>query len=114
MKNIFIYIDDIKTDYSFLDLIKIHLMGHIDETHFARSYNKAIELFETYKGDNLIIDLDYDLSKTHKDDKNGYNICEYIVKNKIPLLFYHIHSMDPEGATSMRALLRSNGYQEFF
>lgn len=103
MKNIFIYVDYIKSDYN--SLIKNKA---INEIHIARSYNKAIELLETYKGENIIIDLTYDLSS----DKNGYDICKYIIKFNIPLLFFHIHSSDSY-TQAMREELLLNGYKEF-
>lgn len=103
MKNIFIYVDYIRTDYN--DLIKDK---SIDEIHIARSYDKTIELLETYKGENIIIDLTYDLSS----DKNGYDICKYIIKFNIPLLFFHIHSSNSYIQT-MREELLLNGYKEF-
>ena len=114
MKNIFIYVDYLKTDYSFSNVIARHLNllnnnETIDEVYIARSYNKAIELLETYKGDNIIIDLSYNLC----EEKTGLDICKYITKFKIPILFFHIHSVDLEECFKMREELSQNGYKEF-
>lgn len=46
--------------------------------------------------------------------KTGYDICKFIVEHKIPLVGFHIHSMNPVEAQNMRQLLIHAGYNELF
>jgi hypothetical protein len=67
-----------------------------------------------YKDDEIILDLDHDLDWEGEipDAKSGLDICKYIVKNNIPLLYFHIHSTNPIGTSNMRRFLASYGYKE--
>lgn len=43
---------------------------------------------------------------------SGYDICKYIVENHIPLVGFHLHTMNPVGRENMRRLLTHYGYKE--
>lgn len=77
----------------------------------ARDYPSAIEVlgFCRDKGWDVYIDLDHDLG----EGKTGYDICKFIVENQIPLIGYHLHTMNPVGRQNMEQLLSHYGYNPF-
>ena len=110
----YIYVDDIREDATWY---RTHLsLGW--ESHTCRSYQNTIDLITAilYSGETaqFILDLDHDLGEGNKNElePNGYDICKWIVKNNIPLVGFHIHSMNVVGAENMRQLLTHYGYKE--
>lgn len=102
--NIYIYIDDIRTNDTFFK-------RHFNSTwkvEVCRSYQETIDILNAHLSDNIIIDLDHDLS----EELTGYDICKYIVANNVPIAAFHIHSMNSVGAQNMRELLTHYGYKE--
>lgn len=116
--NIYIYVDDIREDDTFFH----HLSRYTDMGWLpivCRSAEEAIFFLNYYNdGTSVVIDLDHDLGEGHEvDDRmvaSGYDICKHIVENQIPLLGFHIHSMNPVGAQNMRQLLTHYGYREIY
>ena len=83
----------------------------------CRTAAEAIGFLKYYRNNaNIIIDLDHDLGEGHEMDNNlvasGYDICKYIVEHQIPLVGFHIHSINPSGSFNMRQLLTHYGYKE--
>lgn len=115
--NIYIYVDDIREDDTFFK--KLHNYTQMNWTPFiCRSADEAIFFLDYYNNNSncLFIDLDHDLGEGHEVDDSfvpsGYDICKWIVENKIPLIGFHIHSMNPVGVANMRQLLTHYGYRE--
>ena len=114
--NIYLYVDDIRYDdtffkrlltYTNMEWIPIICRTAIEATSFLEYYNGCA---------NIIIDLDHDLGEGNELDDtrtpNGYDICKKIVEWEIPLVGFHIHSMNPVGSANMRQLLTHYGYKE--
>ena len=115
--NIYIYIDDIREDDSFFN--KLNNYTHMNWTPIiCHTAAEAIFFLNYYNNDanNIIIDLDHDLGEGNENElePSGYAICKWIVENQIPLVGFHIHSMNPVGANNMRQLLTHYGYKELF
>lgn len=116
--NIYIYVDDIREDDSFLNQLPLYENQHWDPI-ICRTAAEATSYLEFYNGRaNIIIDFDHDLGEGNEMDNffapSGYDICKYIVENQIPLVGFHIHSMNSVGASNMRQLLTHYGYKELF
>lgn len=112
--NIYIYVDDIRKDDTWY---LCNLANDGWSLYICCNYQKAIDVLrERANNDNIIIDLDHDLGKDNRMDNHiapsGYDICKYIVENQIPIVGFHIHSMNPVGAANMRQLLTHYGYRE--
>lgn len=78
-------------------------------SHWARTYDEAIWAIENCRArhENFSLNLDHDLG----EEKNGYDICKYLVENSIPVVGgIAIHSMNPVGVANMRQLLTHYGY----
>ena len=112
---IYIYVDDIREDDTFFNKT-------FDRSCWmpiiCRNYEDTIRVIDEFHESHIIfIDLDHDLGEGNEiDDKmalSGYDICKYIVENKIPILGFHIHSMNPIGSANMRQLLTHYGYREY-
>lgn len=99
----YIYVDDMRT----LDKCPDGWRPHV-----VRTYEDTIDLILAilYSGEtaSFILDLDHDLGET----KSGYDICKWVVENQLPLVGFHIHSMNPVGVMNMRQLLTHYGYSE--
>ena len=114
--NIYIYVDDIREDDTFFKrLISYTNMQWIPL--LCRSAMEAIYFLDYYKDEaSIVIDLDHDLGEGNEMDDtlvpSGYDICKHIVENQIPMLGFHIHSMNPVGVDNMRQLLTHYGYRE--
>lgn len=65
----------------------------------ARDYEDAISKLSKFTFD--IICLDHDLG----EEKTGYDICKYIIENKIKCKEYRIHTSNPVGRDNMYAIL---------
>lgn len=112
--NIYIYVDDIREDDTWFNK---NLSSRFWRAMVCRNAAQAIDVLRIYGGRaNIIIDLDHDLGEGNEMDDNavpnGYDICKYIVENQIPLVGFHIHSMNPIGVANMRQLLTYYGYEE--
>ena len=112
----YIYIDDIRED-------NIWFNNHLSsewQPHVCRTYQETIDLITAilYSGEDaqFFLDLDHDLGEGNENnfEPSGYEICKWIVENQIPLVGFHIHSMNPVGANNMRQLLTHYGYKEFY
>lgn len=104
MKNrIYIYVDDLRNCPE--DIQKDYPVVT------CRSYAATIDMieFSQEKKWKIFIDLDHDLG----EDKTGYDICKYIVENKIKNVEFRIHSANPVGRINMSQLLTHYGYAEF-
>jgi len=108
--NIYIYVDDIRSDDKFYK--------SLDGTWcpvICRDYNETINVLQNgiQDGDVVIIDLDHDLGfDNNATERNGYDICKYIIEHQIPIYAFHIHSMNPVGIANMRQLLSHYGIKE--
>lgn len=109
--NIYIYVDDIRSDDRFFKSLKGEWCPVI-----CRSYEETVSILEygISAEDTVLIDLDHDLGFDDEDgsEQNGYDICKYIVEHQIPIAAFHIHSMNPVGCTNMRQLLTHYGVKE--
>ena len=117
--NIYIYVDDIREDDTFFKTL--HNYTHMEWIPITcRSAEEAIFFLNYYNEENcnVIIDLDHDLGEDHEMDDSfvpsGYDICKYIVENHIPLVGFHLHSMNPVGVANMRRIIQKNGWKEVF
>ena len=110
----YIYIDDIREDDYWFN----HHLTSAWQVHICRSYQQTIDLITAilYSGEDaqFILDLDHDLEDGNENDAepNGYEICKWIVENQIPLVGFHIHSVNKNGANNMRNLLLTYNYKE--
>lgn len=114
--NIYIYIDDIREDDTFFNHLPIYESQHWDPI-ICRTAAEALNWLEFYNNRaNIIIDLDHDLGEGNEMEDSiapsGYDICKWIVENHIPLIGFHIHSMNVVGSANMRQLLTHYGYKE--
>lgn len=117
--NHYIYIDDIRENDTWYNH---HLSRENWMSHICRTYQQTIDLIQAilYSGESasFILDLDHDLGEGNEIDDtlapSGYDICKWIVENQIPLVGFHIHSMNPVGAQNMRQLLMHYGYKEIY
>lgn len=108
--NYFLYIDDIRSDDGFF---KVLTMATTYEPHIMRSYDETIKFFQSHPNDTYILDLDHDLGFDDDNiERNGYDICKYVIENNIDVRAFHIHSMNPVGTANMRQLLTHYGIQE--
>ena len=111
--NYYIYVDDIRDDDTWYQR---NLASHDWLPYICRDYQQTIDMLGVADINNVIIDLDHDLGEGNEIDDSialsGYDICKYIVENHIPLVGFHIHSMNPVGAMNMRQLLTHYGYRE--
>lgn len=108
--NYFLYIDDIRED----DRFYRSLNGASQyEPHIIRNYDEAIEFFIAHPDSAYILDLDHDLGFDNDNvERNGYDICKYVIEYGIPVIAFHIHSMNPVGAANMRQILTHYGIRE--
>ena len=107
---IYIYVDDIRDDDYFYN----HYLYPEWRPIICRDYSQTIQVLIQHLTDEIFIDLDHDLG--FDDDNyeyNGYDICKFIIQHQIPLVGFHIHSMNPVGAQNMRQLLTHYGYKEY-
>lgn len=74
----------------------------------CRSYASTINVLRYCKDHEweTWLDLDHDLG----EEKTGYDICKFIVENQIPILGYHLHTMNSVGRQNMEQLLSHYGY----
>ena len=86
-------------------------------TVLVRDPRKMIDIidFECYTPQEELlqefgIDFDHDLGC---EDFNGYTVARYIVRNKIPMAGFKVHSMNPIGAENIRQPLIHYGYKEY-
>ena len=111
--NYYIYVDDIREDDTWY---RRNLAGHDWLPYICRDYQQTIDMLGVADINNVIIDLDHDLGEGNEMDDSlapsGYDICKYIVENHIPLVGFHIHSMNSVGSANMRQLLTHYGYKE--
>lgn len=113
--NHYIYLDDIREDDTWfrrnLALQKWH-------PHVVRTVEQAKNLIWAilYSGESasFIVDLDHDLGEGNENElePSGYEFCKWIVENQIPLVGFHLHSMNVVGSQNMRQLLTHYGYRE--
>ena len=111
----YIYIDDIREDSTWFNA---HLANNEWQPHICRTYQEVTNLISAilYSGESaqFFLDLDHDLGEGNENElePSGYEICKWIVENQIPLIGFHIHSMNPVGIMNMRQLLTHYGYKE--
>ena len=101
---IYIYVDDIREDYS-----DVHVPNGMDFTH-ARTARGAIAALKeaiSHKS-KIIVDLDHDLGSGW----SGYDVAKWIVEKGYPDIKFHIHSANPVGVANTRQLLTHYGYEE--
>lgn len=99
---IYIYVDDIREDYS-------NVPNGMDFTH-ARTARGAIAALKEaifYKS-KIIVDLDHDLGSGW----SGYDVAKWIVEKGYPDIKFHIHSANLIGVANIRQLLTHYGYEE--
>ena len=70
-----------------------------EQIYVARSFKKAINYLKNNKFD--IIDLDHDLG----EEKTGYDICKFIIENRIEIPIIQIHTANVVGKFNMKQLL---------
>ena len=113
--NHYIYVDDIREDDRWFNT---HLRHSEWMPHISRTCEHTIDLIRAIllsgESATFILDLDHDLGEGNENElePSGYEICKWIVENHIPLVGFHIHSMNPVGAMNMRQLLTHYGYRE--
>ena len=69
----------------------------------CRSYASTINVLRYCKDHErkAWVDLNYDL----REEKTGYDICKFIVENQIPILGYHLYTMNPVDRQNMEQFL---------
>lgn len=75
----------------------------------CRTYESAIDTIKYLSTTNqpFVLDLDHDLG----GNKTGYDICKFIVENKlVQCERVKLHSMNVVGMANMRQLLSHYGY----
>lgn len=113
--NHYIYIDDIRSNDGWFNQ---YLREQDWKPHICRNMDDVKLLIQAilYSGESasFILDLDHDLGEGNENEiePSGYEICKWIVENHIPLVGFHIHSMNPVGSANMRQLLTHYGYKE--
>ena len=113
----YIYVDDIREDAYWYNT---HLTREEYEPHICYSYQMTLDLINTIlKADAeaaFIFDLDHVLGEGNENElePSGYDICKWLVENRINIIGFHIHSMNPVGAENMRQLLSHYGYKELY
>ena len=116
--NYYFYIDDVREDDTWF---RQHLNTENWIPCIIHTYNEAIRILDHMRDymtedEILILDLDHDLGETeegyNKHEKTGYDICKWMVENRFPTCYFHIHSQNVVGATNMRQLLTRYGYKE--
>ena len=113
--NHYIYIDDIRSNDEWFNR---YLREQDWKPHICRNMDDVKLLIQAilYSGESasFILDLDHDLGEGNENEiePSGYEICKWIVENHIPLVGFHIHSMNPVGSANMRQLLTHYGYKE--
>ena len=113
--NHYIYLDDIRDDDTWF---RRNLSIKEWTPHIVRTVEQAEMLIRAilYSGESasFILDLDHDLGEGNENElePSGYELCKWIVKNQIPLVGFHLHSMNPVGLANMRQLLTHYGYKE--
>ncbi len=77
----------------------------------ATRYEDAIDIFLDINDgtDNICISFDHDLGAK----KTGYDFAKWLIEHNITG-FFHIHSMNPVGASNIRQLLTHYGWIEKF
>lgn len=104
MKKIYIWLDDVRNPYDFLNFMTfehydVHWVKNAQEFHGYLENNIIDE--------NVVIDFDHDLG----DDVDGYfcadELVNYCLDNKMKLPECRIHSMNPVGAENIKALLKN-------
>lgn len=112
--NHYIYIDDNREDNTWFNQ---HLSRAEWYSYICRNYEQTIYFINFIRENDIdahfFLDLDHDLGEI--DDSlapSGYDICKWVVENHIPLVGFHIHSMNPVGRENMRQLLTHYGYRE--
>lgn len=91
-KNFCLYVDDIRNP--------INKLKEEYNIIICRNYKEAI--YELDKRYIKIIDLDHDLG----EEKTGYDICKYIIENRIPIEKIYIHTNNPVGKFNMYQLIK--------
>jgi hypothetical protein len=69
---------------------------------------RSIEVIKTLLEADLVqdLDLDHDMGE---DPETGYTLCKWMEENNIwPKGIIHVHTLNPDGGTYMRALLTRN------
>lgn len=92
MKPYLLYVDDLRNPPN--------ILNQNYNIVICRNYKETI--YELNKGKFRVIDLDHDLG----EEKTGYDICKYIIENKIPLNKVFIHTSNPVGRNNMVQLLQ--------
>jgi hypothetical protein len=82
----FVYVDDIRNPKN-------------NNLYIIRHYQDCIDLLTTDKID--FISLDHDLG----EEKTGYDIVKFIVKEGIKIPHINIHSANPVGRDNMKQLI---------
>lgn len=112
--NFYIYVDDIRTDMRwFYRTFNCTFDDKEWTLVICRNYNEAIKALDQLNGANVVLDLDHDLGFDPEtgEDLNGYRICLYVLEHQIPLMGFHLHSMNPVGVANMRQVLTKAGYK---
>lgn len=113
----YIYVDDIREDAHWYNT---HLTREEYEPHICYNYQMTLDLINSILRRDaeaaFIFDLDHDLGEGNENElePNGYDICRWLVENRINIIGFHIHSMNPVGAENMRQLLSHYGYKELY
>ena len=109
----FVYVDDIRDDDKFYFDYRAYT-GEYWQPVIIRSYNEMIKfLNHILAHDEIFLDLDHDLGfDDNGNERNGYDICKYVIANNINVVGFHIHSMNPVGVNNMRQLLTKFEIQE--
>lgn len=115
----YIYLDDVREDDRWFNA-NLRCCNGEWMPHIVRSYEQTLILIKAIllsgESASFILDLDHDLGEGEDGynelARTGYDVCKWIVENHIPLVGFHIHSMNPVGAANMRQLLTHYGYKE--
>ena len=83
----------------YVDDLRLPKQKEIIQIEIARTYEEAIAKLKLVSYD--IISLDHDLG----EEKTGYDICKFIVENKIQIPTIILHTSNPVGRFNMKQLL---------
>lgn len=102
----------------YLDDVRVPLVRGVDLVH---DYDEFVA-YLTSQDMPEVISWDHDISEEHyptaaegdRDvipyetykDKTGFHCALYVVENRLPLLLWSVHSLNPVGGNNIRRLLR--------
>ena len=105
-KKVFIWLDDERI----LTSVQLKRIGYpiYCDVVCCKTAKHCMEYLKKYAHEYPIyIEFDHDLG----EKETGYDVAKFIVENKLPILGFGVHSMNPVGASNIIQLLTHYGYE---